>query len=542
MVTFRVGDIVTLCVSMKDFCGSTSQFYTVNDLDCAIGTCPVSSTPFYCLSPSGISVTFQWTSSTENRCTSLNNLKTLGTATTNSVGIATLQYTITQNDLDIFNIAIADPDYYGRFDLRVCYNRGGNVGGIYSEIRGKADDIVIEQATHLECESGICTQVTGIGTNTCTTIGNTTQCRHLECVSGICTELLIPGTNTCATIGSTTECASPVAYTHYIEYDINILPSEVLNYVNGSMITVSNNIAEYLPLSDNIIYDHSEYLNSSKKFRIYVHYTPTLGLIESIESYIPLGLIETIESYARVIVGIIAFILTYLYTKSFGIYGLIGAAGIGLFAAMITACIIVELSKPSKSKDVTEVIPIPKQIETIRTFVEEYGKPSCALLYPDCSKEPVDATCTDTRMRLYLSCRAGFIIAEKWHDDDKSGTSDQTELDDLIRRIQDIDKKLEDGSITKEQAKDALEKEQDDVTDNSEEKEDLTTCDTGFVYDINTHKCIATQDCCISLPLVGCIISKELCDTAKTAAYVIVGGAVIYLGYNIYTSMQPSKK
>jgi len=62
--------------------------------------------------------------------------------------------------------------------------------------------------THLECESGICTQVTGIGTNTCTTIGNTTQCRHLECESGICTELLIPGTNTCATIGSTTECAT----------------------------------------------------------------------------------------------------------------------------------------------------------------------------------------------------------------------------------------------------------------------------------------------------------------------------------------------
>jgi len=48
--------------------------------------------------------------------------------------------------------------------------------------------------------------------------------------------------------------------------------------------------------------------------------------------------------------------------------------------------------------------------------------------------------------------------------------------------------------------------------------------------------------CCIELPYIGCIISKELCDTAKTAAYVVVGGAVIYLGYNIYTSMQPPKK
>jgi len=48
--------------------------------------------------------------------------------------------------------------------------------------------------------------------------------------------------------------------------------------------------------------------------------------------------------------------------------------------------------------------------------------------------------------------------------------------------------------------------------------------------------------CCIELPYIGCIISKELCDTAKTAAYVVVGGAIIYLGYNIYTSMQPPKK
>ena len=152
MVTFRVGDIVTLCISMRDFCGSEYQLYTVNDLDCAIDACPVLSTPFNCLSPSGIAVTFQWTNSTENGCTSLNNLKTLGTSTTNSVGIATLQYTITQNDLDIFNIAVADTDYNGMFDLRVCYDKGGNVGGIYSVLRGKVDNIVIQsglQPTHI---------------------------------------------------------------------------------------------------------------------------------------------------------------------------------------------------------------------------------------------------------------------------------------------------------------------------------------------------------------------------------------------------------
>ncbi len=60
--------------------------------------------------------------------------------------------------------------------------------------------------SHLECVSGVCTRVTGAGTDTCTSEGSTIQCRHLECVSGVCTELLTSGTNTCNTIGSTTEC------------------------------------------------------------------------------------------------------------------------------------------------------------------------------------------------------------------------------------------------------------------------------------------------------------------------------------------------
>lgn len=154
MVTFRVGDTVTLCVAFKPFCGSTVQAYTVNEIDCAIGSCPVSPVPsswWTCLTPSGVSTTFQWTNSTDNTCSSTNNLELLGIATTDSSGIATLQYTITQNDLDIYNIAIADPDYYGRFDLRVCYNNGGTENVIKSNIRGKTDNIIILpvlQATH----------------------------------------------------------------------------------------------------------------------------------------------------------------------------------------------------------------------------------------------------------------------------------------------------------------------------------------------------------------------------------------------------------
>lgn len=146
MVNLRVGDTVTLCVAFKPFCGSIVQAYIVNEIDCAIGSCPVSPVPsswWTCLTPSGVSTTFQWTNSTDNTCSSTNNLKLLGIATTDSSGIATLQYTITQNDLDIYTIAKADTNNYGRFDLRVCYNNGGTENNIKSDIRGKADDIVI---------------------------------------------------------------------------------------------------------------------------------------------------------------------------------------------------------------------------------------------------------------------------------------------------------------------------------------------------------------------------------------------------------------
>ena len=144
MVNLRVGDTVTFCVALKPFCGVLgSQFYMVHDLDCAVGNCPISSFPYSwdCLTPSGVSVEFQWTNYISNStCDQTYKLKILGTSTTNSVGIATIQYKITQSDLDIYNIDTTS------FYLRVCFNNDGTENKMYSDSRSKADNIVIQPA------------------------------------------------------------------------------------------------------------------------------------------------------------------------------------------------------------------------------------------------------------------------------------------------------------------------------------------------------------------------------------------------------------
>ncbi len=50
--------------------------------------------------------------------------------------------------------------------------------------------------THKECQSGSCVNVSGTGTNQCTTDSN---CKHKECVNGICTYVNGVGTDKCTT-------------------------------------------------------------------------------------------------------------------------------------------------------------------------------------------------------------------------------------------------------------------------------------------------------------------------------------------------------
>jgi hypothetical protein len=123
MVQFKVGDVITLCASIRDLCFYT-QYYEIFDINMSVGTCAINHTTFGCLTPSGIQLDFQWTNTRDSTpthsCDPANNIKFLGSATTNSQGIASTTYTIVQNDLDIFNANTT-------FDLRVCIRNTPNV-------------------------------------------------------------------------------------------------------------------------------------------------------------------------------------------------------------------------------------------------------------------------------------------------------------------------------------------------------------------------------------------------------------------------------
>lgn len=127
MVQFKVGDVVTLCASIRDYCFSGTQTYEIFDINISTGTCTPNHTTFGCLNPSGIQLDFQWTntrsSTPTHSCASTNNIKLLGSATTNSQGIASMSYTIVQGDLDLFNGNTI-------FDLRVCIRGTPNVNSL----------------------------------------------------------------------------------------------------------------------------------------------------------------------------------------------------------------------------------------------------------------------------------------------------------------------------------------------------------------------------------------------------------------------------
>lgn len=54
--------------------------------------------------------------------------------------------------------------------------------------------------THKACVNNICTTVTGVGANECSTVG--VACTHKVCWNNVCTALDGPGTNECTTIGT----------------------------------------------------------------------------------------------------------------------------------------------------------------------------------------------------------------------------------------------------------------------------------------------------------------------------------------------------
>lgn len=104
MIEFKVGDTLSVCAAVNEFCGQSFQQYSMGSIDiskypdtCTVTTAYCLSYPPCCLPLSGLTVSFEFT----NYSTTI--IKTLGTRTTDANGIASMNYILTQEDADLFN-------------------------------------------------------------------------------------------------------------------------------------------------------------------------------------------------------------------------------------------------------------------------------------------------------------------------------------------------------------------------------------------------------------------------------------------------------
>jgi len=146
MVQLNVGDDVILCASLNDFCGSLYNAYMIKDINISLPPCSITAFIPDCLDFSGINISFGWTIKSDtplNVCPAMLS-GVLGSATTNAQGVASIQYRITQQDLDLYN---ANPS---SFDLAACItNASIDVdNGVRKEYR--ADDPIIIGPTTID--------------------------------------------------------------------------------------------------------------------------------------------------------------------------------------------------------------------------------------------------------------------------------------------------------------------------------------------------------------------------------------------------------
>lgn len=300
MVEFRVGDTVILCASIRDFCGTIVNLYFIGDINISKSPtpCPITIWTPRCLDFSGILLEFQWTNSratlTRN-CSDTEKLKTLGSAYTDSQGKAAITYTLTQEDLNLYN---SNPI----FDLRVCIKNKAkeevvNFGNIRDEFH-PGDDIVIRQ--------NLC-----IGLPPCSDI----------CVGpDLYTQICNPDTGLCER-GILIESNSPqcLEATHSISLSLGFVPPELMDLFDQYISDISNRIMGYLtPLPSPWIYIKTTYDRISNSFNILLHLPGVLS--SNVESLSSLGWIEDriadltnwvkiiIEILLPIILGILAFV------------------------------------------------------------------------------------------------------------------------------------------------------------------------------------------------------------------------------------------
>lgn len=331
------------------------------------------------------------------------------------------------------------------------------------------------------------------------TIKTPNACSHLECVNGICTTVTGVGTNTCNTPGSTTECV--VNYTDTLEIGIRpwgwYTPQTAADKILTKIIDLNGAITNYLSSITGYTYVRTD-----------ISYDNTHVIIS-------IRLNETVSP-----------------AYSNGILPLIGQFGVGLIAAIVFTTIVIGITeyanyKKTKTDGTVTSNPVdpppPKEIEP--EIEKTVGNQNNICL----TGLPPVPTCAD--LSTYAIClKASHVgvygtLTAVYPNFTEFQITYNKYLDIYLNLVATCNPNVP-GNTPQEIYQKIIEEQAKYIIQIQDDFKKLQT-----LYE--------QSQCCIELPFFGCAINKGICDTAKTVAYVIVGGIIIYILYDTYTKIQP---
>jgi hypothetical protein len=552
---WKTGDIVNICASITEFCGTTVQSIYANDIN-------VTESPNACnlqygaqgscgLHLNNVELTFKlvgFAGSVQSKtCAPQQVYKNLGGVRTNSNGVAALTYTVT--DQDRLDYGSASGSGYQYVVMACITNSDGQ-----STISGQTS-IVTYPITIVQnlCHDVTCPDICAGGNlyyQTCDpTDGQCIQGTLKEANSIICTA------------------------THYIEWDFGLLDSGFLDFILSNITSLSNWLGTHLPTPPNIVYKKAEYVNG--KFRIYVKYTvPTNNYLYSAELYdyslklyspenevmklrnnassfnrlhdtstskvynidgdinslspgwfdwISSGINLPLDTFARIISAVILFMIAGQFGAEFGLW--VGIV-IGVIAAIVSAYMIYDLIFGTNTTGITDATTPIQRVTIVQEFVDNYVDPAADTLKPQCTCSPTimpTTTCTVSDMLFYLGARATARYAQCLQAHANEG--DATTLCGTVKTtIDSITNNLTNGTITIQQACTQLENNvvtvvKNDVKTVIQKIDCATNIGPGWTWDTKTQKCIQT----CNVPAFG-----QCMDTPLLMCGLLLGGYVIY--------------
>jgi hypothetical protein len=502
------GDRLSICVKVEDLCGASNYMWLKSadiqpfGTSCTL-TCDYPDCHWTCINVVGRAVTIKAVMNrhsviNDGLCSNVSADKVyheLGTVITDSQGIASLVYTVTEQD-------------------RLDYINAVSLGGTYDIVACSSDSLITQHAQ-------VFSAVT-ITQNLCLGVPCGDKCFGtglwaMKCdpLTGACVQDVLKQANSVI-------CSA----THVFEYNLNYLPLSFLNLIGPNIVTISDALGNYLIMPTGVQYLGSTYSNGI--FQVYVKQTMVLASIP-----------QTIVNLAGIIGGIIIFILGAIIVVVLGTpAAIIIGAVVAAFGALALVFSITDLLAGSKSTGQAPGLTNKQLTDAGAQFMTE--------LMDGCvTKTCIDPTLTQDQKALCVkNCVDNGMTNWKDYQKNLFPNADHSPLDTGANDVQQCYNTYISSGKTATDFQTyltciKLKRDTAVQGDNANilKKYDPNApagapCAVGFKLDPTTNICVAVEDCWIPSPVPtgGCILSAS---TGKTIA--LVGGLLIvgYIGYGI---------